>query len=122
MHDLFKQGWPELATQKNESALKTSAYDTYHVMRSLLEAAKRANDQQLTNIIQQGAKSILHCTTVNELDLEQASTSFLKLATNIETLLSDLWLENKRTITSSDQEETLSSRMGKMTLALDFVK
>ena len=91
-------------------------------MQVLLKAAKQANGQRLSSIIQQGAKYILDCATANKLDLEVASNAFLKLATNIETLLSDLWLKKKGAFHSSEQEEVLSSRMDNMTLAPDLVK
>jgi hypothetical protein len=122
MNDLFDDVGPDSMAWLNGRALKTSAKDTKQVMRSLLEAAKQADDQQLSSIIQQGANSILSCVAVNKLKLEEASNAFLKLATNIETLLSDLLLEKERTLVFSQQEEMLSSRMGTMTLAPDLAK
>jgi hypothetical protein len=122
MDSLSEQDWPCSKVWINERALQTSAKNTYQIMQSLLKAAKHANGQRLSSIIQQGAKSILDCATLNKLELEEASDAFLKLATNIETLLSDLWLERKEAFGSSEQEDVLSSRMGNMTLASDFVK
>ncbi|KAJ4986358.1 hypothetical protein SVAN01_08175 [Stagonosporopsis vannaccii] len=122
MDSLCKQGWPDSVAWKNEIALEKSANDTYKAMWSLLNAAKYANRQRLLSIIRKGAQSIFDCTTVDELDLEGASSAFLKLATDIEALLSDLWPEKEEALGPSEQEEMLSSRMGNMTLASDVVK
>lgn len=105
--------------------LQKSANDTYKVMRSLLRAAKQANSWRLPSIIRQGAKSIFDCITesepgsgaVRKLGLGAASNAFLKLAMNIEELLSDLSSEEKEVFGPSEQEEVLSSRMSNMTLA-----
>lgn len=118
MTHIFKRGWPDFVAEINELALETGAIDTYRVTRSLLRAAKHANGQRLSRVIQQGAESILDSLTVDELDLELASSAFLGLATNIEALLSDLWLEKSETHIS-EQEEALLSRMGNLTLASD---
>ncbi|KAL7777386.1 hypothetical protein CFE70_007812 [Pyrenophora teres f. teres 0-1] len=122
MDSLFEQGWPDSKAWINESALEESAKDTCQVMRSLLKAAKDANGQRLSSIIQQGAKSILDCAADNKFDLEVISRAFLELAMNIETLLSDLWLGKKEAFGSSEQEEMLSNRISSMTLESDFVK
>jgi len=116
MIDISKQGWPKSVARMNERALKTGANDTYEVMQRLLRAAEHTNGQRLSRVIQQGAHSILMSSTVNKLNLELARNAFLGLATNIEALLSDLWLEKNETYIS-EQEESLSSRMGNLTLA-----
>jgi hypothetical protein len=54
--------------------------------------------------------------------LEEASNAFLKLATNIETLLSDLLLEKRGPNDFAEQEELLLSGMGNMTLAADLIE
>jgi hypothetical protein len=122
MNDLFEEDWSDSMAGINERALETNAKDTNQVMQSLFNSSKQARDRRLSSIIQQGAKSILDCATINKLELEEASNAFLKLATNIETLLSDLLLEKRGPNDFAEQEELLLSGMGNMTLAADLIE
>jgi hypothetical protein len=122
MNDLFEEDWSDSMAWINERALEKNAKDTNQVMQSLFNSSKQARDQRLSSIIQQGAKSILDCAIINKLELKEASNAFLKLATNIETLLSDLLLEKRGPNDFAEQEELLLSGMGNMTLAPDFIE
>jgi hypothetical protein len=99
-----------------------TATDTLQFAENLRKAAKQGSD--LAKIIRRGARSILEHVTVEsdnrpeyEIDLSGAGEAFLELATNIETLLSDLLLEKKKKLNALGQEEVLSSLMGKVSLA-----
>ena len=124
MSRLQHRGWPDFVAWRNEAALKQAAIDTLQLAENLLKAAKQGNDTQLAKIIRQGARSSLKRVTVGsgnrpeyELDLSGAGDAFLELATNIETLLSDLLLGKEVTLNALGQEEALWSMMGKMNLA-----
>jgi hypothetical protein len=124
MSRLRRRGWPDSVAWRNEAALTEAATDTLQFAENLLKAAKQANDTQLAKIIWRGARSILERVTVgsgkqpeHELDLSGAGDAFLELATNIETLLSDLLLGKDVALDALGQEEILSSMMGKMNLA-----
>jgi len=122
MSRLRYRGWPDSVAWKNNAALMKTATDTLQFAENLRKAAKQGSD--LAKIIRRGARSILEHVTVEsdnrpeyEIDLSGAGEAFLELATNIETLLSDLLLEKKKKLNALGQEEVLSSLMGKVSLA-----
>ncbi|KAF7549120.1 hypothetical protein G7Z17_g6607 [Cylindrodendrum hubeiense] len=124
MSRLQHRDWPDFAVKRNEAALKEAAVCTLDFAENLVKAAKHGNDMQLARIIKKRTSSLLKHITVeggrqprHELDLSGASDEFLKLATNIETLLLDLLLEKEEALNSLGQEEVLSNLMGKMNLA-----
>ena len=106
--------WPKSAATTIEAAINTR-----RIMKKILTVVSHGNGTQLAKIIQQGADSILRCVVSrnDELVLQRASSAFLALATDIETLLWDLLLAKEKVNGISEQEEVLSSLMGNMTLA-----
>jgi hypothetical protein len=116
---LQDEGWPDSVAWKNVAALDDVAINTQRSMSDLLRAVEQGNGMQLADIVRQGAKSILQCVSPrsNEINLSKASDNFLELAMNIETLLSDLLLEEEETPDGLGPEEVLSSMLGNMNLA-----
>jgi len=117
MYRLVHRGWPDSVAWKNEAALKEAADDTLRFAENLLKAATQGNDAQLAKIILRGASSILEHVTVEsgkppvyKFDLRGAGDAFLELATDIETLLSDLLFED---------DEFMSSMMAHLALQLE---
>ena len=112
MSCLQKRGWPDSIAWKNEAALKGAATNTLQFAKNLLKAAEQSYNSRLAKIIWPAARSICERVTVgsgtqpeHKLDLSGASEAFLELATDIESLLSDLLLES---------EEDLSGMMDMM--------
>jgi hypothetical protein len=119
MFRLKLKAWPDFAVSKNERALKKAASDTVRVAKDLLKAAEPGKDTQFGRIIQEGARFLLKSVTIGcgrrleyELDFDKAWDAFLKIATDIETLLMDLLLEEEKAL-----YEILPSEMGMLTLA-----
>ncbi|KAH7123592.1 hypothetical protein B0J11DRAFT_487829 [Dendryphion nanum] len=123
MSRLQDTGWPDSVAWRNEKALEKAASETLGFVKDLLRVAKRSNSTQLAEIIQRGANSIRERVTprsgkhlVYELDLSGAGDDFLDLATDIETLLSDLLPETETPANVAEQEEGLSDMMSRMNL------
>ncbi|KAJ6094146.1 hypothetical protein N7467_002991 [Penicillium canescens] len=121
---LRSKGWPNYVASMNNAALKQAASDTLKFTEDLLKATKPSKNAQFTEIIQKGASVLLEIVTrgggrrlEDKLDFNKTSEAFLNIATNIETLLMDLLLEVEKDLHALGQEETLSSKMGRMTLA-----
>ncbi|KAJ5815545.1 hypothetical protein N7474_007322 [Penicillium riverlandense] len=124
MFRLQRKGWHERVAWKNKAALNEAASGTIRFTENLRKASKPGKVSQFAEIIRQGA-GILHESVMigrggrseYELDLKGAGDSFLTIATNIETLLMDLLLEEEKALCALGQEEILSSEMRRMTLA-----
>ncbi|GIJ90985.1 hypothetical protein Asppvi_009950 [Aspergillus pseudoviridinutans] len=92
MSRLQHEGWPDSVGWKNKAALKEAASDTVRFTKGLLKATESGKATQFAKIIQEGASYVLRSilTSVGgrrlqyELDLEQASAAFLRIAMNIE--------------------------------------
>jgi hypothetical protein len=119
MFRLKLKSWPKFAVLKNETALKEAASDTVRVAKDLLKAAEPGKDTQFGRIIQEGARFLLKSVTIGrgrrleyELDFNKAWNAFLNIATDIETLLTDLLLEEEKA-----PYEIVLSKMGMITLA-----
>jgi hypothetical protein len=124
MFRLQHKGWPDSVAWKNKAALKEAASDTDRFAKDLLKATEPGKHTQFAEIIHKGASFLLESVTSGsgrrleyELDFDKAWDVFLKMATNIETLLMGLQLEEEKTLYALGQEESLSSKMERMTLA-----
>ncbi len=123
MFRLQQRGWPDCVARINEAALEQAVIDTLQCAESLLKVVKQCKDTQLAEIIRRGAKSLERVTVGGgnhpeyELDLIGAGDTFLELATDIETLLSDLLPGKEVALNVLRQEEALSNMMNKMNLA-----
>ncbi|KAJ5496428.1 hypothetical protein N7463_008415 [Penicillium fimorum] len=123
MSHLQSKGWSSYIASNN-AALKKAASDTFKFTEDLLKATEPSKNAQFAEIIQKGARFLRECVPTRngrlieyQLDFSKSSDAFLNIATNIETLLMDLLLEEEKHLHSLGQEETLSSQMGRMTLA-----
>lgn len=123
MFRLQRKGWPQSVASKNETALKQAASATVQFIESLRSADKPGKDTQFMKIIRQGTKLLFESVMSGsgsrpeyELDLNKAGDAFLNIATDIETLLMDLLLEEEKTLYVSGQGE-ISSMMERMALA-----
>jgi hypothetical protein len=107
----------------NKTALKQAAIDTRRFTEDL-KATEPSKNTQFAEIIQKGA-SVLSDIRMrrnseplgDRLDFNETSEAFLNIATDIETLLMDLLLEEEKEVHALGQEETLPIKMGRMTLA-----
>lgn len=115
---LQHKGW------KNKAALKKAASDTFRFANDLLIATEPGKCMQFAEIIREGASFLLESVTSGsgrrleyELDFNKAWVVFLEMATNIETLLMDLLLEEEKALHDLGQQESLSENMKRMTLA-----
>ncbi|KAF7175064.1 hypothetical protein CNMCM7691_006468 [Aspergillus felis] len=125
MSRLQHEGWPDSVGWKNKATLKEAASDTVGFAEELLQATESSKATQFAKIIQEGASYVLRSIVTSvggrrpqyELDLEQASAAFLRIAMNIETLLMDLLLEEEKALHALGQEDMLSSQMERMTFS-----
>jgi hypothetical protein len=117
MESLCEEGWPEWFDKLNTDALQISCENTGLAMRNMLEAADCQRPLRISSVMRKGARLILDCITVDRisgmdtLGLERASSVFLNLATDIETLLSILLFEREALIS-----EALEIMLGSTTL------
>ncbi|KAJ6012665.1 hypothetical protein N7522_003020 [Penicillium canescens] len=116
MFCLQHKGWPYFVARKNKAALKKAASDTVRFANNLLKATEPGKHTQFAEIIQEGASFLIESVTSGsgkrleyELDFNKAWDVFLKMATNIETLLMDLLLEEEKALYALAQEESLST-------------
>jgi hypothetical protein len=104
---LCEDGWPEWFDKLKTDALQKICEDTGLTMREMLGAAACQRALRISSIMRKGARLVLDCVTVDRisgmdtLDLESASSAFLELATDIETLLSVLLFEKERLISQA---------------------
>ncbi|OGE54745.1 hypothetical protein PENARI_c005G09013 [Penicillium arizonense] len=120
---LRSKGWPKYVASINKAALKQAAIDTRRFTVDL-KATEPSKNAQFAEIIQKGASVLSEIIMRRDgwpledrLDFNETSEAFLNIATNIETLLMDLLLEEERDLHALGQEQTLSIKMGRMTLA-----
>jgi hypothetical protein len=120
---LRSKGWPKYVASMNKAALKQAARDTRRFTEDL-KATGPSKNTQFAEIIQKGASVLSEIIMRGDgrrpedrLDFNETSEAFLNIATNIETLLMDLLLEEEKDLHALEQEETLSIKMGRMALA-----
>jgi hypothetical protein len=120
MSRLQTKGW--LKPMEN-AALKQAAIDTLTFTDELQKVAKNSRNAQFVQIFQKGASFLRESTKKwsgrrlkNQLELNSASDAFLNIATNIETLLMELLLEEENNLNALGQEDTLSRGMERMKL------
>ena len=96
MKSLREEGWPKWFDKINTDVLRRNRVNTGLNMRAMLRAADHRPALLISSIMTKGTTLILDCMVIDrisgmeELDLERASSAFLKLAVDIENLLSDL--------------------------------
>jgi hypothetical protein len=124
MSRLQSKGRPNYIASRDNAALKRAASDTLRLTDDLLKATDRSKSAHFADIIQKGGSFLLESLSrwsdrrlEYKLDFNKASDAFLNIATNTETLLMDLLLEEEKDLHALGQEEILSSEMGRMTLA-----
>ncbi|KAJ6035401.1 hypothetical protein N7499_002553 [Penicillium canescens] len=122
MSRLRSKRWPKYVASMNNAALRQAASDTRRFSNDL-KAAEPSKNAQFAEIIQKGARVLSEIVKrgdgrrlEDKLDFNETSGAFLNIATNIETLLMDLLLEAEKDLHALGQEDTLSSKMGRMTL------
>jgi hypothetical protein len=120
---LQHQGWTNSVAWINEAALEKAASGTLIFTKELFKSTEPSKDTRFAKIIQKGASYLLKSITSvgdrrlqYELDLEQACFTFLRIATDIESLLMDLLLEEEKVLYELGQEEVLSLEMERMKL------
>lgn len=124
MFRLQHKGWPDSVAWKNKAALEEAASDTFRFAKDLLKATGPGKHTPFAEIVQEGASFLLGSVMSRrgrrleyELDFNKACDAFLKMATNVETLLMGLLLEEEKALYALGQEDLLSSKMERMALA-----
>ncbi|KAM0332322.1 hypothetical protein ACHAQA_002598 [Verticillium albo-atrum] len=123
---LLEKGWPETVAWKNEASLREASTDTLLFADSLLKTLGVARPSQLTKIIRSSVTSVVNIGKAKKgkqpeyefgVHPKEAADAFLKLATDIETLLLDLLLDKEDALKAIGQEDLLSGMMGRISLA-----
>ena len=133
MDRLQHQDWSASMKQKNDEALSIAGSDTNEVAQDILDLAtpnKGGSAFEITSILYRQARKLADCVELPpvsrdrsgkkalfKFDAEETAEQFLKLAVEVERLLSELLKARNKAMALLGQEETLSNMLGGMSIA-----